>query len=70
MLANNGMKLIKVSEKSPKVRCPPPTGETASMVPLGVPTIQEDTDGEVEDPAAKTAAVVNTGSIDSGDDYR
>ena len=53
----------------PKVPCPPPAGATTSVVPPGVPTIQEKTDGEVEDPVAKTVVVVNTGSIDLGDDY-
>ena len=67
-LANNGVKLIKVSKKIAKPPNPP-AGTTASVVPPGVPTIQEEDDGGVKTPAGQTAAVVDTSNINSGDDY-
>ena len=74
------MKLIKISKKptSPPLTapapgpCQTPAGSTASVLPPEVPAIipEEEVDSGVLAPAGQTAAaVVDTGSINSGEYY-
>ena len=77
VIAENSMKLIKVTKKPPRdppgaaaLGRPPPAGLTASVLPPTVPTVPEEKDnGGVSTPSGQTAAaVVDTGSVDSGED--
>ena len=64
VLANNGVKLIKVSAKVTKTPAPP-VGASASVIPP-VPSIPEEED---VDPEAKTAVVVDTSSVDTSNSF-
>ena len=64
VLADNGVKLIKVSTKVTK-NSAPPAGALASVVPP-VPSISEDA---AATPGALTALAINTHSIDTRDSF-
>ena len=63
-LAENAIKLIRVSTKVTKTPAPP-VGASASVIPP-VPSIPEEED---VDPEAKTAVVVDTSSVDTSNSF-
>ena len=70
VLADNNMKLIKVVKKTPKAPCPHPAGATASIVPPESQPFKKRPMVKLRTLIGNTVTVVDTGSIDSGDDYR